>query len=116
MNKDVLDYLKVGVCENTALILKEHHFRVLRRKHACCLCWPAPSAGCQLLIGSGVQSKEVPCCGSNTAQRGCGLAADGALALCKLGHLPPLPWDERRYHMAPERQLAPHSGFLGGQK
>ena len=26
MNKDVLDYLKMGMCENTALIGKEHHF------------------------------------------------------------------------------------------
>lgn len=26
MKKDVLDYLKVGMCENTVLILKEHHF------------------------------------------------------------------------------------------
>lgn len=29
MNKDVLDYLKVGVCEYIVLILKECHFCIL---------------------------------------------------------------------------------------
>lgn len=94
MNKDILDYLKVGVYENMILILREHYF--------VCSWSASPFVSFLDLPHLQVVSKLSECgCegrgrGAGTAmalmqaaQWGCFLAADGALAWYDLEHLPP---------------------------
>lgn len=103
MNKDVLDYVKVGVCEYIVLILKECHLCILEMQAhllpllTCSICrlWAdGQSQGAK-------QGEVVPGCAVTlTSQRVCVLAADGALAWRNLDYLPSptlVPWDKRSY-------------------